>query len=573
VPDDLEGHLEIGTIVRVPLHGRRVRGWVVELDVEPATAVERLLAVVAVVSAGPPAEMVALAQEAALRWVGPRTAFLRPASPPNIVAPAPRPAPDVGVYPPVAPPFPLPDAPRRVVEWPPATPRLELIASLVAGEGSTIVLVPDRVEAASVRGHLAASGREVVAYRTDETDASRTAAWDTARRGACVVVGGRAATFAPVPDLAAVIVLDDADEALTDERAPTWHARDLAARRAEQAGARFDLVSPAPTVEAVALAGPPVVAPRALVRSGWPRLQVVDRRDDAPGLGLLSSDLGPALHRALDSGSRAICVVNRRGRAHLLACRQCGELARCERCDATVAEVDGGFRCARCETLAEARCRHCGSARFRGARPGVVRLRDDLAGLVPRHRVLAVDAASTALPGFDVAVGTEAVLHRVRGDDHPIGLVAFLDFDQELLAPRHRAAEQALWLLVRAARAVGPAGDGGTVLVQTRIPEHEVLSAMRDAEPARARSVETSRRRDLGFPPFGGVAELRGTPEAVAAACTALAGSLTVLGPNGDRALVRAPDADALAAAFARTDLGPARALGRLRVDVDPARV
>ncbi|HEU5301459.1 MAG TPA: hypothetical protein VFW06_04380 [Acidimicrobiia bacterium] len=578
VPDDLGAALAVGTIVRVPLHGRRVRGWVVALDVEPATPVERLLPIRAVVSAGPPAELVALADEAARRWAGPRTAFLRPASPPNNVAPGPVPVPEVGIYPTSVPPVSIPDRDRRVVETPPATERATLIASLLAPEGSTIVLVPDRAEADALVAHLAATGREVVAFRTDETDASRTRTWETARHGARVVVGGRIAIFAPVPDLRAVIVLDDADEALADERAPSWHARDLAAQRAAGVGARLDILSPAPTVEAVALAGEPIAAPRPQARSGWPRLEVVDRRDDPPGLGLLSAQLGPALHRALDAGTRAVCVMNRKGRAHLLLCRACGEPARCERCDATVAEVDAGLRCARCETVAELRCRHCGSARFRGARPGVVRLRDDLAGLVPRHRVLAVDAASTALPAFDVAVGTEAVLHRVRGESNPIGLVAFLDFDQELLAPRHRAAEQALWLLVRAARAVGSrtAGSGGRdglVLVQTRVPEHEVLRAYEEADPSIARSVETARRRDLGFPPFGGLAELRGAPEAVAAACIALTGSLTVLGPNGDRALVRAPDTSTLTAALATTDLGPARARGRLRIDVDPLRV
>ncbi len=570
VPEDLGTDLEVGTIVRVPLHGRRVRGWVVALDVEPATSVDRLLPVLAVVSAGPTAELLGLADDAARRWAGPRTAFLRPASPPNNVAAVRAPTPEVAVYPPVSPPFPVGDAARQLIEWPPATGREDLIAALLAPEGSTVLVVPDRVEAGGLVTHLRSIGREVVAFRTDDTDATRTAAWESARRGAVVVVGGRAAVFAPVPDLAAMIVLDDADESLADERAPTWHARDLAARRAARADARFAIVSPAPTVEAVALAGEPIVAPRAQVRAGWPRLEVVDRRDDAPGLGLLSGALGPALHRALDGGARGICVMNRRGRAHLLLCKHCGEPARCERCDATVAEVDGGLRCARCETVAETRCLHCGSGRFRGARPGVVRLRDDLAGLVPHHRVLAVDAASTALPAFDVAVGTEAVLHRARGATAPIGLVAFLDFDQELLAPRHRAAEQAMWLLVRAARLVG---REGVVLVQTRVPEHEVLRAVGEADPSVARIIETARRRDLGFPPFGGLAELRGAPESVAAACDAVAGSLTVLGPNGDRALVRAPNTEILTDVLAGTDFGPARTHGRLRIDVDPARV
>jgi primosomal protein N' (replication factor Y) len=573
-PGTLTGELEVGTLVRVPLHGRRVRGWVLERDVTSEAPPGRLLAIRAVVSAGPPADVVGLSEFAAWRWAGPRAAFLRAASAPNNVPGARPPDPDVAVFPTPSGPLALPDTVTRLVVWPPALARGELVASLVDAEGSTIVLAPDAVEGDALAAHLESTGRHVVALRADLADAARTAAWDEARRGACVVIGGRVATLAPVPDLRAVVVLDDADEALAEERAPAWHARDLAHERARRAGARFAVVTPAPTVEAVQLAGEPITAPPDVLRRGWPRLEVVDRRDDAPGLGLLSSALGPALQRALDGGGRAVCVLNRRGRAHLLLCRTCGEPARCTRCDATVAEGDGGLVCTRCATVGELRCRHCGGGRFRALKPGVVRLREELAGLVPRHRVIAVDAASAPLPPFDVAVGTEAVLHRVGVDPaRPVRLVAFLDLDQELLAPRYRAAEQALWLLVRAARLVGARGDGGVILVQTRVPEHEVLRAARDGDPGPALAAETTRRHDLRFPPFGGLAEVRGSAEAVAAACVALAGRITVLGPTGGAALLRAPSTEELCDALAAADLGPARALGRLRIDVDPLRV
>jgi primosomal protein N' (replication factor Y) len=119
----------------------------------------------------------------------------------------------------------------------------------------------------------------------------------------------------------------------------------------------------------------------------------------------------------------------------------------------------------------------CHGARFRAVKPGIAKVRDDLAALVPRASVVAVDAATgddAALRTADVLVGTEAVLHRAMslavgaGNRGRPGVVAFLELDQELLAPRARAAEQALWLLVRAARLVGSRRDGGEV-VQTRL--------------------------------------------------------------------------------------------------------
>ena len=289
----------------------------------------------------------------------------------------------------------------------------------------------------------------------------------------------------------------------------------------------------------------------------WPRVQVVDPRDDAPGQGLLTTALADALRRVRDDGGRSVCVLNRRGRARLLACVQCTELARCERCGATVVERDAGLACPRCALERPKICTHCHGTKFRALRPGVNKVRDDLAALLPRAAVAAVDAATDEIPAAaDVLIGTEAVLHRapvVAG--RPVRLVAFLELDQELLAPRVRAAEQALWLLVRAARLLGPRADGGVLLLQTRVPEHEVVLAAVDADPRRVADAERPSRRALGFPPFGGLAELSGDVDAVAHACAALRAprcsapelgdsGVTVLGPvdDGKRALVRAPD-------------------------------
>ncbi len=248
----------------------------------------------------------------------------------------------------------------------------------------------------------------------------------------------------------------------------------------------------------------------------WPRVEVVDQRDEEPGHGLLSAALADALRHTVDRGARAVCVLNRRGRARLLACRTCHELARCEVCGATVEQRDGGFLCPQCATTRPQVCLHCHGGTFRAVRPGITRVCDDLAALLPRTDVGSVDAATDTVPDVPVLIGTEAVLHRVGAR---VGLVAYLELDQELLAPRARAAEQALWLLVRGARLLGdaPAKGAGHLLLQTRLPDHEVVQAVRHGDPMRVVAAESPRRQALGFPPFGGLAEVRGGVEAVAA--------------------------------------------------------
>jgi primosomal protein N' (replication factor Y) len=483
-----------------------------------------------------------------------------------------------------------------VVRWPPAVGPGDLVAGLVAEEGSTIVVVPEgRLGALAAR--LRADGVTVVPWLTEGRPRDRARAWDRTRRGTCVVLGGRSAVFAPVPDLAAVVVVDDGSEALKEERSPTWHARDLAAERTRRLGARLTIVSPVPPLEAPG----PVLAPaRTAERAGWPITEVIDRGREAPGLGLFSERAVAALRAAVSAsaggGVRAVCVLNRKGRARLLACGACGELVRCERCEAAVAEVDAGpltptageapvrlLACRRCGETRPRVCSPCGSTKLKVLRAGVTRVREEVAALLPGVGVAMVEAATGDLPGEPVLIGTEAVLHRVV--PHPAGstgVVVFLDFDAELLAPRFRAGEQALWLIVRAARLVGPRAAGGRVLVQTRLPRHEVVEAAVRADPGLLADAERPRRKLLGLPPFAALARLTGDPPALAAAAGALrstGGGIGVSGGAGaagsrsaDTVLVRAPSAGALADALAAA-LAAGRPAGRLRAEVDPLRV
>jgi primosomal protein N' (replication factor Y) (superfamily II helicase) len=568
LPDSLSDARRVveGTVVRVPLHGRRVRGWVLDGDVAQPEATE-LREVLTVSSAGPPPDVVDLCRWAAWRWAGPFGTFLRAASAPNLVPASAAVELETAVY---------PGAPLAGRELAVIAPTADVDVPL-APEGSTLVIDPSAARSAALAARWEAEGREVVTLGSEHTDAVRTAHWARARAGACVVIGGRSAVWAPVPDLVAVVVLDEGDEALEDERAPTWNARDVALERAARVGAAVRVLTPAPTVDAVVAVGKPVADPPS---RSWPRVQVVDQRDEEPGHGLLSAALADALRHTVERDARAVCVLNRRGRARLLACRTCGELARCEVCGATVEQTGssdegGGLRCAQCATERPSVCLHCHGSTFRAVRPGITRVRDDLAALLPRTEVASVDAATDVVPDVPVLVGTEAVLHRVGG---PVGLVAYLELDQELLAPRARAAEQALWLLVRGARLLDdsvPKG-AGRLLLQTRVPDHEVVQAVADGDPRLVVAAETARRQALNFPPFGGLAEVRGAGEAVAAVCVAVAEArVTVLGPvaDGTSALLRAPSFSELCDALAAPGVDAARTKGRLRIDVDPRRI
>lgn len=553
VPEHLEQEVGVGTLVRISLQGRRVRGWVVEDDVAAAPGVA-LRPLAKVTGRGPPPDVVDLAGWAAWRWAGPRTTFLRAASPRRRVVPEPprssgrhggssRPAmsstPAAGL---VGEAF----AERRsVVRMPPdADPFVFVDAA--AALGDALILTPSVPQAAHLVGRLRRQGRAAAAWPDD---------WARAAAGGSAVVGGRGAAWAPVPDLAAVVAIDVQDQAFQDERAPTWNGWQVAAERARRAGVPCVVLSPCPTLEVLAW-GRLLKPSRGRERTGWPAVDVVDRRGDDPRSGLYSE----RLVRLVRSGRRVACILNRKGRARLLACAACGELARCERCGSAVEQLSEGLRCRACGLERPSLCLACASQRLKAVRVGVSRVREELEALVGAT-VDEVTGQTADAPSTAVVVGTEAVLHRLDGAD----AVAFLDFDQELLVPRFGAAEQALALLARAARLVG--GRRGSVLVQTRVPDHDVLGAAVHADPGRLVPVERSRRAALRLPPYATLAQVSG-PEA-ATVVARLPPSVEALGPDGDRWLVRGPDHRALCDALASV----AHPRGRARVEVDPARV
>ncbi|MEE2631046.1 MAG: hypothetical protein VX752_03220 [Actinomycetota bacterium] len=553
--------LGVGSRVRVVLAGRRVGGWVVEDHVVPPDGVD-LRPLARLSGMGPSPARIDRGRGAAPRWVGPVVGFLATASPPTVVEAIPAPpgpvvVPDSDARWMTGALDPTPDGSPTIVRLPPATDPIPLVLA-AARRGDALVLVPTAAAAARLATRVRRSGIAVATMPRD---------WARAAAGG-MVIGSRAAALAPVRDLRAVVVLDEHDEAYQEERAPTWNARDLVVERARRAGVPCVLASASPTLEA--LAHGRLLAPsRAEERTGWPVVDLLDRRlDDPVRSGLFSPKLVPVLRG--EGGDPVVCVLNRKGRSRLLACDGCGELARCEEHRVPmVQDVDNRLRCPLDDDHGRpVVCDSCGATRFRNLRAGVSRVREELEALAGRP-VLEVTAETDAGlldgGGASVFVGTEAVLHRIQ---RRVARVVFLEFDQELLAPRMRASEQAMALLVRASRLLGPRSAGGRLVVQTRQPDHEVLQAVLQADPGRLVPDEKDRRSLLGQPPFAALARVSGAAAPEFMTRLGSPDGIDVMGPRDGSWLVRAPDHDRLSDAL----LAVSRPAGRLRLEVDPRR-
>jgi primosomal protein N' (replication factor Y) len=247
----------------------------------------------------------------------------------------------------------------------------------------------------------------------------------------------------------------------------------------------------------------------------------------------------------------------------MLACAQCGELVRTEDGEHLMAEIDGVLRS---DATGEERpliCALCTSTSLKRLRLGVNRAAEELAALAGAPVLdLADEQVIGGLGEARITVGTEAALHAGSAVD----AVVFLDLDQELLAPRYRAAEQALALIARAARLVG---SDGQVLLQTRTPEHRVVRAAVQSNPSAFAIEERAAREPAGWPPYRAMAEISGAAAAEFVKPLSDRLDVDVLGPRPDgRYLVRAGAPAMLADVLANAD----RPKGRMRIAVDPPR-
>ena len=267
-----------------------------------------------------------------------------------------------------------------------------------------------------------------------------------------------------------------------------------------------------------------------------PRVEVVDLRAElAEGnRGLLSGRLAAALS-ALDTtaGERAILVINRRGTASAVICRDCGTAQACPECARPLVFHQAGMtlrchHCGRASPLA-ARCPTCGSPRIRYLGGGTQRVEAEVRARFPMLRVGRLDrdvaerreAAERVVAAFtdgrlDVLVGTSLV---AKGMDIPeVTLVGVVSADVALNLPDERAAERTYQLL---AQAVGRAGRGATpgfALIQSYQPEHPAIQAVVRGDPAAFYDAELTTRERWSAPPFGRYVKLTvGLPDPAAA--------------------------------------------------------
>ena len=391
------------------------------------------------------------------------------------------------------------------------------------GKGA-IVLVPEiSLTPQTISRVIGVFGDTVAVLHSGLSDAERADAWRAVVSGQRrVVVGARSAVFAPVRDLAAIIVDEEHDASYKHGESPRYHARDVALKRASIEGARVVLGTATPSLETwcardriVSVSLPQRVEARQL-----PDVTLVDMRSEPlvseSGAVPWSQVLDQALGEVLEKNQQAILLLNRRGFAHFLQCSSCGTVAGCPDCSIslTVHRTPERLRCHYCghEEGMPAACSECGASTSKEQGTGTQLLEHWLAERYPEARLARMDADTTTARwshsrileavearNVDILFGTQMV---AKGLDFPgVTLVGVVDADTGLHLPDFRAPERTFQLVAQVAGRAGRGPDGGRVLVQTRTPGHYALqsAAKHDFKAFAQREIEL--RKAPTYPP------------------------------------------------------------------------
>lgn len=407
-----------------------------------------------------------------------------------------------------------------------------------------IALTPQTV--ARVRARF---GEAVAVFHSSLGQGERFDEWWRVKRGeARVVVGARSALFVPLANPGLIILDEEHEYTYKQEETPRYHARDVAREICQRVNGLLLLGSATPSLESYRAAETGeltrIPLPRRVLGRPLPEIVLVDLREEfkARRFSILSPVLQEAIASCLERGEQVILLLNRRGYATFIICRECGHVLKCSACDVTLTyhRRPNLLLCHYCDSRRKPPeiCPQCRSHHIRYVGRGTQRLEEELNQVYPGARVARMDLDTTGRKGshekiyqdlrkgeIDILVGTQMV---AKGFDLPnVTVVGIINADVALNLPDFRAAERTYQLLTQAAGRAGRGDKPGMVVVQTFNPGHYSIAALRRSDAEGFYRRELLYREAGKYPPFTGLIRLvfSGTdPKAVMATARDLTG-------------------------------------------------
>jgi primosomal protein N' (replication factor Y) (superfamily II helicase) len=409
---------------------------------------------------------------------------------------------------------------------------LAVMRAVLDAQRSAILLVPEIGLTPAVAADLhQIFGDEVAILHSALSDKERAQQWHRIKSGeARMVVGTRSAVFAPVSDLALIIVDEEHDSSYKQEETPRYHARDVAVMRAKMANAVVVLGSATPSLESYFNAKKNKYAlvelPDRVEQRPLPEVEIIDMRLEFQETGqeqVISRKLASEIKDRLERKEQVMVLLNRRGYSPVVLCRTCGKKLECQNCAIALTHHKREHKmiCHYCGYLAPVpkACVHCGSEYVYFLGTGSEKLEELLHGMFPQARIARLDRDTVrghedfertlnALNEgeLDILVGTQMI---AKGHDiHGVTLVGVVGADSALGMPDFRAAERTFQLLTQVAGRAGRGRSPGKVILQTYFQDHYAVQYAAQHDFAGFYDKELRFRSWTHYPPYSALANV-----------------------------------------------------------------
>ncbi len=411
---------------------------------------------------------------------------------------------------------------------------LQAIEKTLALGRNAIVLVPEisltPQTVARFRGRF---GDMVAVMHSRMSQGERFDQWDLIRDGAArVVVGARSALFSPLGDVGLIVIDEEHEGSYKQDSAPRYHARDVGYWMAHERDAVLVLGSATPSIEALERCGrlpnwQRVELPARVNGGPLPAIEVVDMAREFSGghRSMFSRKLSDALFETLEAGRKAVLLLNQRGFASFLLCRDCGFVPECASCSTSLTFHDQGntLVCHHCghREPAPAACPECASPYLKKFGAGTQRVEAELVSLLEGReaKVVRMDADTTGkkgahqrlleefvVPGPAVLLGTQMIAKGLDFDE--VVLVGVINADTMLMLPDFRSGERTFDLIEQVAGRAGRAQHPGRVLVQTYSAEAVAIRSAAAYDRKAFLDEELPKRMMLKYPPYARLANV-----------------------------------------------------------------
>ena len=438
---------------------------------------------------------------------------------------------------------------------------LQAIADILKADKQILVLVPEiSLTPQTIERFRTRFAVPVAALHSGMTELARLKVWVGARAGEVkIVIGTRSAIFTPFASLGLIIVDEEHDQSFKQQDRFRYHARDLAVMRANILGIPIVLGSATPSLESLLNIKRQrytyLSLPERAGVAQLPSYEMIDLRHTTVEEGV-SDILLKAMRRHLGENNQVLLFLNRRGFAPVLYCTECTWMAGCKRCDTRMVYHHSPKRlhCHHCDSRADipAACPECGKAALQPIGLGTQRLEQLLKTQFPDVPIIRIDRDSTQRKGSlqqlleqvhteqkAILLGTQML---AKGHHFPhVTLVGVVEADSGLFSADFRAAEHMGQLLLQVAGRAGRAEKPGTVMIQTRHPEHPLIQTLVQQGYAAFSSLLLTEREQAVLPPFSYFAVMKAEAHVEESAgkfltmvktmCAAATEAITVLGP------------------------------------------